>query len=212
MKKGDSSITINQQKLMNALHNGNFINPKIDFNPQSDFLGFYDNYYKNPILLAQNRQDILNYFFQQVCEKIFKKSETDSKGRREIHWKAICNIFSNNESLNGYDINSTDSAGNTPIHFAAEYGHSKLVLILLSAGSEADCTNKYGQTPLWLATYNGFPDVLKILLEKCADINHSVNLKKLLYLARERGLLECVKILILAGANINEKILYRKTQ
>ena len=57
-----------------------------------------------------------------------------------------------------------------PILCAAEYGHSELVEYLLRVGSEPDFENNLGETPMHLASKNGFLSVIKILLEKGCSI------------------------------------------
>ena len=48
-----------------------------------------------------------------------------------------------------------DYKGRTPVHFAAQSGHSGLLITLLRAGGSPTCPDKTGYTPLHWASYNG---------------------------------------------------------
>jgi len=48
-----------------------------------------------------------------------------------------------------------DHKGRTPVHFAAQSGHSGLLITLLRAGGSPTCPDKTGYTPLHWASYNG---------------------------------------------------------
>jgi len=70
-----------------------------------------------------------------------------------------------------YDINEGDSAGVTPLAWAANNGHSELVKMLL--GRKEVSPNKpdsEGQTPLLHASYNGHEGVVEIFLGR-AEVN-----------------------------------------
>jgi len=57
--------------------------------------------------------------------------------------------------------------GQTPLSWAARYGHEAVVKLLLEKGAAIETTDiKYGQTPLTWATENGHEGVVKLLLEK----------------------------------------------
>jgi hypothetical protein len=65
--------------------------------------------------------------------------------------------------------------------------------------------NEFGRTPLHLISEREHLEVVKLLLEKWADINAADELgRTLLYLASERGHPEVVKLLLEKGANINK--------
>ena len=48
-----------------------------------------------------------------------------------------------------------DYKGRTPLHFAAQSGHSGLLISLLVAGGSPTCPDKMGYTPSHWAAYNG---------------------------------------------------------
>ncbi|KAF0307825.1 Photoreceptor ankyrin repeat protein [Amphibalanus amphitrite] len=66
------------------------------------------------------------------------------------------------------DVNLGDKDGNTPLHYAAQAGHSEVVDVLLSKfeGIEVDARNRLGITPLIKACVTGKQKCVQILLDK----------------------------------------------
>ena len=74
------------------------------------------------------------------------------------------------------DIYVKDSFGRTPLHYAANKLHPKIVVLLILAGANVDSLDMYGSTPLHYAakafnTYGGKPGVIRVLLYAGADPN-----------------------------------------
>lgn len=73
------------------------------------------------------------------------------------------------------DINVIDKkTGQTPLHVACQYGHTKIVKIICNTRSEVeiDKFDKLGQTPLLTACFNSENiDIVKFLIDKGANIN-----------------------------------------
>jgi ankyrin repeat protein len=72
-------------------------------------------------------------------------------------------------------LNLRDKDGNTPLHFAAEAGSTKILDYLLSAGSDLGSLNLRGEYPFTLAARYGRNDSVELLLQrhcvvKCDDI------------------------------------------
>lgn len=68
-----------------------------------------------------------------------------------------------------YDIEAKDGIfSQSPLLWAAENGHEKVVRPLLEHGTQIESNNKYGQTALWLSVRNGHVSVVKLLLERNA--------------------------------------------
>ncbi|GBC00079.1 hypothetical protein RclHR1_03740003 [Rhizophagus clarus] len=118
----------------------------------------------------------------------------------------------------------------TPLAIACKFGHTITAKLLLAYGADPDIQDEEGETPLHLATRNGFDDCVKLLVglddhteEHADDIkiileSRRSNLKKAnteikekfygwtpLFLAAVEGHIACVKVLIQAGANPDVK-------
>ena len=62
------------------------------------------------------------------------------------------------------EISRTDEDMRTPLHYAALKGHSKVVIVLLSAGACIQPQDTYGWTALHAAAHNGHADVVEVLI------------------------------------------------
>jgi ankyrin repeat protein len=56
-----------------------------------------------------------------------------------------------------------DGRGNTPLHYAAGYGRTAIVTLLLARGADAGAANDAGQTPVDVAGVNGEREVVAAL-------------------------------------------------
>lgn len=52
-------------------------------------------------------------------------------------------------------MNAKDEDNNTPLHYAAENGHTMSVRVLLGAGAKLDAKNDLDDTPVHAAAENG---------------------------------------------------------
>ncbi|GAB1870045.1 Ankyrin repeat domain-containing protein 39 [Camponotus japonicus] len=90
-------------------------------------------------------------------------------------WKAAMDgDFNRVQSLLGrqYDPREVDSAGYTPLHYAARNGHSDVCGMLLSNGANPDArTRSLNATPLHRAALNGHFETVETLLNYRANAN-----------------------------------------
>lgn len=64
-----------------------------------------------------------------------------------------------------------DSAGYTPLHWAAIDGRKDIVALLLANGAEIDAGTPQGATPLHLAAGSGRREAVEVLLKNGADLH-----------------------------------------
>uniref|UniRef100_A0ACD5X730 Uncharacterized protein n=1 Tax=Avena sativa TaxID=4498 RepID=A0ACD5X730_AVESA len=111
----------------------------------------------------------------------------------------------------GADPNKLEQSGSVALHNAAKSGNEEVVRLLLSRGARVDIAIAHG-TPLHIAASYGKTSVLKILLDHHADPNRvsevsGTPLVTALHSTKhglsESDSLECVKLLVKAGADVN---------
>ncbi|XP_067383881.1 ankyrin repeat and SAM domain-containing protein 1A-like isoform X4 [Channa argus] len=101
-------------------------------------------------------------------------------------------------------INSKNNDNETPLHCAAQYGHTQVVRLLLEELTDPTMRNNKFETPLDLAALYGRLEVVKLLLSAHPNLL-SCNTKKHtpLHLASRNGHLPVVEVLLEAGMDIN---------
>ncbi|CAL4943683.1 unnamed protein product [Urochloa decumbens] len=111
----------------------------------------------------------------------------------------------------GADINKQDVKGFAPLHYATKQGYDGIARLLLSRGANVDVDSSEG-TPLHVAAEHGKSGVMQILLEHHADPDRvSPDLCTPLAEAlcavhetiSESACVECMKLLVKAGADLN---------
>jgi ankyrin repeat protein len=87
-----------------------------------------------------------------------------NKKRMPAADSALVELFLNK----GCDVNEKDDVGNTPLHCAAQYGKSDLVIFLVEKGADINVKNTFGDTPLKLAENKGYITIIEYLKTKGA--------------------------------------------
>lgn len=97
----------------------------------------------------------------------------------------------------------------TPLHCAAQYGHTRVVRLLLEELTDPTMRNNKFETPLDLAALYGRLEVVKLLLSAHPNLL-SCNTKKHtpLHLASRNGHLSVVEVLLDAGMDINYEVFF----
>jgi uncharacterized protein len=115
----------------------------------------------------------------------------------------------------GADVNAlyphvnTFSDGHTPLLVAARDNHAEIVKELLANGAQVRVTDwVFKGSPIHKATYNGRPDILKMLMEHPGidlDVQGQINGYSPLHDALWHGYTECAEMLIFAGARLDTR-------
>ncbi len=71
----------------------------------------------------------------------------------------------------GTDVNIQDHDGFSALHFAAQNYQLASLKLLVEAGALIDASNKFGNTPLFIATFNsrGRGEIIQLLLKNGAN-------------------------------------------
>jgi ankyrin repeat protein len=102
----------------------------------------------------------------------------------------------------GAPVNTRDSAGNSPLMWAAVYGDAACMRLLLSRGADVNATNAAGATPLMRAAFDA--DKVKLLLQRGADVNarSAMGNTALILAARPADSHDAVELLLSRGADV----------
>ncbi len=128
----------------------------------------------------------------------------------------------------GGRVNNADKDSDTPMHYCSYNGCIEGVRLLIYYGANCDLENSVGATPLWNAVYMKKTSVVQLLLQKNvrldvasrgidqhAHTDHAVLIydqpKTALFVACHRGAYAAIKLLVLAGAKLNEPWLWTGT-
>ena len=71
----------------------------------------------------------------------------------------------------GVDVNQQSSGGSTALQYAADQGHTHIVMDLIKAGADVNLAGERGVTPLHWAAKRGHDDIIVALITAGADIN-----------------------------------------
>lgn len=107
----------------------------------------------------------------------------------------------------GANPNSTNAIGETPLHQAADNSELELAKILFDFKANPNMKTEEGETPLHQATYRADTEMINLLLRKGACVNeaNTITGKTPLIIAAENDQIECSKILLSYGADVNIK-------
>jgi len=115
----------------------------------------------------------------------------------------------------GVNVNARDKIRNnaTPLIWAAEFGNTEVVRLLLKKGARVDATDKYGATALIAAACNcaisDMPDTIdsmRLLLAKGANVEaQAKDGSTALMIAAGAGQIEIARLLLQEGAMIEAK-------
>jgi ankyrin repeat protein len=108
----------------------------------------------------------------------------------------------------GVDLDATDPAGMTALHYAALGGNEDVVQRLCDLGAQTDLQNSRRMTPAFLAAMRGHNGIVKLLLDKGADIRYLEMAALTAAYNRNKELLE---ILLHHGMDANVRPMHQMT-
>jgi ankyrin repeat protein len=100
-------------------------------------------------------------------------------------------------------VGSQDTAGQTPLHSAAEFGEIEMATLLLESGASTAAVDHQGQTPLDLAAAKGNTEAAILLVKSGAAVLRLPGIVTPQHRAAEQGNLELLEVLANAGADLN---------
>lgn len=101
----------------------------------------------------------------------------------------------------GADPDTPDAQGNTLLMVAVRNKNAELVDLLINAGARLNLRNRYGETAIMLASYQGLENIVEKLYIKGAEIKHE-GWNPLLY-AASGGHPQIIRLLLEGGVPIN---------
>ncbi|MGI5071240.1 ankyrin repeat domain-containing protein [Treponema pectinovorum] len=114
-------------------------------------------------------------------------------------------------------LNTTDGAGNTPLHYAAEWKLNSAILALIQKGANVNAVNANGESALFSAVKADSPSTINLLVEKGIITDTRSNLTRdhlgntPLHYAVKWNSLEAAKSVISLGFAVNAQNLAGKT-
>ena len=104
------------------------------------------------------------------------------------------------------DVNARGIDNETPLGFACNWAHLKVVRILLEHDVDKETRCSLDRTPLDHASERGAVDIIHLLLDHGADVNAQGEDKHTsLHVASERGNSDVVRVLLERGADVNAR-------
>jgi uncharacterized protein len=104
------------------------------------------------------------------------------------------------------DVNASEADGTTALHWAARADDLETADRLIKAGANPKIANRYGITPLYLASVNGSAPMIEKLLKAGADANEVTSEgETALMTAARTGNVAAAKVLLANGAKVDAK-------
>ncbi|KRW99702.1 Ankyrin repeat-containing domain [Pseudocohnilembus persalinus] len=169
-----------------------------------------------PIFLAAinpKTNKFLKDFLKENSQGLFQK---DQNQKSLVHYAAACESPANLQALIEANANLKDITTDlsSALHFAAQYGRTKNVELLLSDEKYSDIKkkNKEGNHPIHLAAENGHVETIQAFLEKGVKLSlPGKDRMQMLHFAAAQNHLEVVKFIFEKKGKINSKDKFKRS-
>ncbi|KAI4867567.1 ankyrin repeat-containing domain protein [Hypoxylon rubiginosum] len=140
---------------------------------------------------------------QQVIEELLKRNAApDHLDEDKIPPIAVASTWGLIRAIKQMIPASSKDSISLALVYAARYGYHEIVTTLLDAGADINYQDGFGNTPLQFACWNSNSRVTQLLLPRIPDINRPDNDNFTATAdAARRGAVECLKLLLDAGAD-----------
>uniref|UniRef100_A0A3Q2QFF9 Euchromatic histone-lysine N-methyltransferase 2 n=1 Tax=Fundulus heteroclitus TaxID=8078 RepID=A0A3Q2QFF9_FUNHE len=160
---------------------------------------------RTPLLEAviNNHVDVARYLIQNgAC--VYHVEEDGYTGLHHAAKLGNLEIVNMLLETGQVDVNAQDNGGWTPIIWAAEHKHVKVIKSLLNRGADVSIKDKELNVCLHWAAYAGNIDIAELVLNAGCSLS-SVNMHgdTPLHIAAREGYLECVTLFLSRGADID---------
>jgi ankyrin repeat protein len=144
-----------------------------------------------------------------LLKKGFDPNVANEAGATALMWAAGDLAKTRVLLQHGAKVNAASKAGNTALTIACQqHGVSEIVEELLSHGANLHVSNQEGINALFAAARVGDENVLRILLDRGADVNslsrppYATATESVLMVAAQYGHIDCVELLLERGADV----------
>ncbi|KAM4550671.1 histone-lysine N-methyltransferase EHMT2 [Fundulus diaphanus] len=160
---------------------------------------------RTPLLEAviNNHVDVARYLIQNgAC--VYHVEEDGYTGLHHAAKLGNLEIVNMLLETGQVDVNAQDNGGWTPIIWAAEHKHVKVIKSLLNRGADVSIKDKELNVCLHWAAYAGNIDIAELVLNAGCSLS-SVNMHgdTPLHIAAREGYMECVTLFLSRGADID---------
>lgn len=164
--------------------------------------------------IGTDNEKKIKSFDMNVNKKNFELTRRDIQGRSLLHYFAFNGDIESAKKLFSYTfpVDLTDESLNTPLHFASEYGQSKIAILLLEQQALINRQNINGKTALHLAVERDQKEIVDILLYHGANPNIAdLEGASPLHYSVANGYLDVSQSLLRHGAFVNIKDYSKET-
>ncbi|XP_076058175.1 uncharacterized protein LOC143035252 [Oratosquilla oratoria] len=120
-------------------------------------------------------------------------------------WAYLGDVEKLKKFIKKVNVDSCDSSGKTPLHYAAAQGQTEAVLFLLGSKANAHIQDKAGVTPLLCAVEKGQISVVQMFLQRKVDYRISDNQGNgVLHVAANTAANELLDLLLDCGCDTDE--------